>query len=115
MQEGSYVDGVVSLWVGTADSEDALAAYADYDSPRRPATTLASNFGTGRYDHDFMDMSVEKPTRVLSDLLRGCSYDSIVIPKFVELCGDLLAEEANAFVLLYNFQHHGRPGRGAGA
>ncbi len=58
MQEGDYVDGVVSLWVGLADSEDALAAYADYDNPRRPASTLASDFGTGRYDHDFMDMGV---------------------------------------------------------
>ena len=91
-----------------------VEAYADYDYPQPPAATLAGDFGTGRYDHDFMDMGIEKPTRVLSELLRGCSYESIVIPKFVKLCGDLLPEEANAFVLLYNFHHHGRPGTVAG-
>ncbi len=115
MQEGDYVDGVVSLWVGQADSWASLAAYADYDHPQPPSETLASDFGTGRYDHDFMDIAIEKPTRSLSDLLRGCSYDSIVIPRFVTLCGDLLSEEANAFVLLYNFRHNGRPGPGARA
>ena len=115
MQEGDYIDGVVSLWVGQAESETALAAYADYDASPRPAATLSSDFGTGRYDHDFMDIAVEKPTRVLSDLLRGCSYDSIIIPKFVKLFGDVLPEEANAFVLLYDFQHNGSPGPGADA
>ena len=112
MQEGEYIDGVVSLWVGQADSETALLDYADYDTAHRPSATLAADFGTGRYDHDFMDTAVEKPTRSLSALLRGCSYDSIVIPKFVAMCGDLLPEEANAFVLLYNFKHNGSLGCG---
>lgn len=115
MREGDYKEGVVSLWVGQADSEAALAAYADYDASPRSRATLASDFGTGRYDHDFMDMAVEKPTRSLSDLLRGCSYDSIIIPRFVELCGKTLPDEANAFVLLYDFQHNGSVGCGADA
>ena len=35
---------------------------------------LAKDFGTGWYDHDFMDTSFhETPTRSVSDLLRGCS------------------------------------------
>jgi Immunity protein 22 len=112
MPEGDYVDGVVSLWVGQADSFTSLAAYADYDHPQPPSVTLSRDFGTGRYDHDFMDMAVEKSTRSLSELLRGCSYDSIIIPKFVNLRGDLLPEAANAFVLLYNFQHNGNSGPG---
>ena len=62
-----------------------------------------------------MEFAVGKPTRSLSALLRGCSYDSIIIPKFVQLCGDVLSEEANAFVLLCNFQHNGSPGPGANA
>jgi hypothetical protein len=114
-KEGDYIDDVVSHSVGWADSEAALAAYADYDDPSRLPATLASDFGTGRYDHDFMDIAVEKPTRSLSGLLRGCSYDSIIIPKFVKLFGDSLSEEANAFVLLYNFRHNGKPGPAASA
>ena len=110
MRESDYVDGAVSLWVGQARSEAALAAYADYDNSSSAGSTLAGDFGTGRYDHDFLEAETVAPTRSLSTLLRGCSYDAIIIPKVIELCGDVLPEEVNAFVLLYNFQYHGSPG-----
>ena len=109
MNVGRNVEGAVSLWVGTAESEGALEAYADCDAPRHPARTLAGDFGTGRYDHDFMEIGIESPTQSLTELLRGCSYEGIVVPKFIDLLGDVLTQEVNAFVLLYNFHYHGAP------
>lgn len=114
MVESDFLGGAVSLWIGWTDSEASLAPYADFDHPHPAGRSLASDFGTGRYDHDFLEMGLEKPTRKLSELLRGCSYDAIVIPKFVELCGDVLAKETNAFILLYNFRYTGAPGTEAG-
>ena len=111
MREGEEIEGVVSLWLGHADSQDALQNYVEMDYSNHVnhhLSPLAIDFGTGWYDHDFMDTAVKRPTRSLRDLLRGCSYDSIIIPKFIKLCGESLSEEANAVVLLYNFQHLGR-------
>ncbi len=77
MPEGKEVQGVVSLWVGVSPSQDALenCAEMDYSSDNiSHLSRLAKSFGTGWYDHDFMDTSFhEKPTRSLSELLRRCS------------------------------------------
>ena len=116
MQE-TRIDGVVSLWVGVSPSQEALEDYVDIDysstvSP--PSSGLAHDFRTGFYDHDFMDTSFhETPTRSLTDLLSGCSYDSLITPKFVALCGPLVPSKANSVVLLYNFRHSGSPGPAA--
>jgi hypothetical protein len=118
MREGQEVEGVVSLWVGFSTSQDALENYVEMDySPSNISrlSRLAKDFGTGWYDHDFMDTSFhEQAARSLPDLLRGCSYASLIVPKFVELCGEFLPTEVNSVVLLYNFQHNGSPGPGAG-
>jgi Immunity protein 22 len=116
MQEHKRVEGAVSLWVGVSPSQDALENYVEIDYSTNDLSTIsqfADDFGTGWHDEDFMEIAVEKSTRSLSELLQGCSYDSVIIPKFVNLCGGLLPEAANAFVLLYNFQHNGSVGPGA--
>ena len=41
------------------------------------------------------------------DLLRGYSYDNVIIPKFIQLLGDSLPVPVNATVLLYNFKYEG--------
>ena len=118
MQDDRRVEGAVSLWVGYSPSHDALEDYVEADfttDDHPPVSPLGKDFGTGWYDHDFMEIGVGKPTRSLSDLLRGCSYSSIIIPRFVQLSGDFLPEDANAFVLLYDFKHHGSPGPSANA
>ena len=119
MQEGEEIQGAVSLWVGFSPSQDALEAYVeiDYTTDESPhLSRFSKDFGTGWLDEDFMDMSFHKwSTRSLSDLLHGCSYDALIIPKFVALCGELLPTAVNSAVLLYNFQHNGSPGPGANA
>jgi hypothetical protein len=108
------VPGAVSLWVGISPSHDALRSYVEIDYSRggpRKLSQLDDDFGTGRYDEDFMDAwAIEKATRSLRNLLRGCSNDSLIIPKFVELCGEILPVEANSAVVLYDFRHDGKPG-----
>src|ERR1700722_3848800 len=93
MREYQRNEGAVSLWVGFSPSQDALSDYVEMDfSINNPShlSQFAKDFGTGWYDDDSMEISVENPTRSLSELLRGCSYDWVIIPKFVNLCGDLL-------------------------
>ena len=119
MQEDERVEGAVSLWVGVSPSQDALENYVEIDystGDLSRLSQLADDFGTGYYDEDFVDTSFhEKATRSLPNLLRRCSYASSIIPKFVELCGELLPMEVNSAVLFYDFRHHGSPGPGAGA
>ncbi|HEX4143201.1 MAG TPA: immunity 22 family protein [Pirellulales bacterium] len=119
MQEGEEVPGAVSLWVGFSPSRDALEEYADIDystNDHPHVSRLAKDFETGWYDHDFMDTSFHDwSTRSLPDLLHGCSYASLIVPKFVALCGELLPTAVNSAVLLYDFRHNGSPGPGANA
>jgi hypothetical protein len=119
IMDDAQVDGAVSLWVGNARSREALENYVDIDYSVDDSSRLspcAEDFGTGFYDEDFMEADMAaRPTRSLSELLRGCSYEDVIVPEFVRLCGDRLPEESNAFVLLYDFQHEGALGPAAGA
>jgi hypothetical protein len=104
-------EGVVSLWVGHVNSEEALDAYLltrySEDGDLIPSP-FARDFRTGYYDEDFREAQYyESPSRSIRELLRGFSYDDVIIPKFVQLFGELLAEEVNAVVCLYNFRHEG--------
>jgi Immunity protein 22 len=88
--------------------------YTTDESPH--LSRFGRDFGTGWYDHDRIETSLHPwSTRSLPDLLQGCSYDSLIVPKFVELCGDFLPTPANCLVLLYDFRHNGNSGPGNGA
>jgi hypothetical protein len=119
MQKDKRVDGAVSLWLGFSPSRGALENYVEIDystTDLSRLSQLADDFGTGLYDHDFMDTTFhEWSTRSLADLLRGCSYASLIVPKFVALCGEYLPSAVNSAVLLYNFRHNGSSGPGANA
>jgi hypothetical protein len=102
-------EGVVSLWVGQADSADALDAYLQVgyseDGDFIPSA-FARDFGIGHYDEDFREaQQYAEPSRSVPDLLKGYSYDSVIIPKFVQLLGRSFPVDVNAVILLYNFKH----------
>jgi hypothetical protein len=108
------IPGAVSLWVGVSPSREALESYVEMDYTKNDTSRLsqfADDFGTDFYDEDFMEVWAAETTRSLPQLLRGCSYDSLIIPKFVELCSETLSMEVNAAVLLYDFRHDGTPGQ----
>ena len=109
------IPGAVSLWVGVAPSQEELMKYVDINYSTNDASWIsqfADDFKTGYYDEDFMEVWVlAKATRSVSNLLRGCSYDSLLVPKFVEAFGEMLPSEINSVLLLYDFRHDGVPGQ----
>jgi hypothetical protein len=102
-------EGVISLWAGQADSAHALDAYLQVgysDDGDLIPSRFARDFGIRYYDEDFREARhYEKPSRSIRQLLKGYSYDSVIIPKFVQLLGELVPDDTNAVVLLYNFKH----------
>jgi hypothetical protein len=104
-------NGAVSLWVGDSSSWEDLASYMrvtySNDGEAVPSP-FASDFDICSYDEDFLEANCyETPSRLLRELLKLVSYDDVVIPKFVALCGEQLPEPVNSIVLLYNFRHDG--------
>ena len=102
-------DKYVSLWMGRADSATSLDEYLKVgfsgDGDLIPST-FSKNFGIKSYDDDFREARVfDVPSRSLLDLLTGFSYDDLIIPKFIKLCGPSLSADANAVILLYNFDY----------
>jgi len=109
------INGAVSLWVGVSPSQDSLMKYVDRAYSAKNAfshSQFAEDFNIENHDEDSIERWViEKPTHSVANLLRGCSYDSLLIPKFVEAFGETLPSEINAVVLLYDFRHEGIPGQ----
>jgi hypothetical protein len=102
-------DKAVSLWVGHADSSESLRAYLratyseDGDFIQSP---FARDFGIRYYDEDFAEAEYfEEATDSLRLLLRGYSYEHMIVQKFVCLCGETLPEPANVAILLYRFAY----------
>ena len=106
-----HQEGMVSLWVGHADStsdlEDYLKMAYTEDGDVIPSP-FARDFRIEHYDEDFREAQhYDKPSQSVSGLLRGYSYDNVIIPKFIQLLGDTLPMPVNAIVLLYNFKYEG--------
>ncbi|MBG9794992.1 hypothetical protein ABD76_21995 [Paenibacillus dendritiformis] len=104
--------GIVSLWAGRCDSEEELERYLTYtytedgDGIEPP---FAADFRIFYFDDDFREAYLaDRPGVGLADLLAGCSYEEIVIPRFMQLHPEPFPEERNAVILLYNFAYHGQ-------
>ncbi len=102
-------DGVVSLWVGQADSPNAFDEYlqASYsaDGDLIPSQ-FSMDFIISYYDDDFRESQyVEIASKSVRDLLKGHSYDDSIIDKFVHAFGESFPEPINAVLVLYNFRY----------
>ena len=104
-------DGAVSLWIGVVDSAQILD---DFTSIRYSedgdflGSEFTEAFRTGCYDEDFGEIASVTGTEGFPGLLKGCSYEEIVVPRFVGICGeDEFLAGGNAVVLLYNFEYEG--------
>lgn len=103
--------GIVSLWTGWAESDEALESYLafgfteDGDSVPSP---FAHDFGIDWFDEDFREAGlISLLTQSLSQLLEGHSNAKALIPKFAATIGDTLDSEANAVLLLFDFRYDG--------
>ncbi|QPA30749.1 immunity 22 family protein [Thermaerobacillus caldiproteolyticus] len=104
-------EGFVSLFIGSSKSYKDLQNYI-LNSYTEDGDLLPSefekDFNIDYYNEDFREVEFyDEPSNVLRFLLEGFSYDEEIIPKFIELCGERLNQEANSVILLYDFQYNG--------
>ena len=101
----------VSLWVGNINSPDELerilkTSYTE-DGDFIPSI-FAHSFDIERYDDSIREADFyEESSNSLSILLGDFSYDDVIIPEFISICGEHLTKNYNAVVLLYNFSYEG--------
>lgn len=106
--------GYVSLWIGSAKSDDELWEYAQMiyteDGDYLPSQFLKDfDIDEDEFDKDFMEqIYVDLETGSLGDFLADCSYDDVVIPEFEKLTEGMGLGKFHAGILLYNFQYDGR-------
>lgn len=105
----------VSLWIGSINDDESLSKYVELDYNEDEGDFLPSQFlidfdiDIDDLDEDFIEKVVhEKNCNNLSELIGGCSYDSVILPRFENIVGTAIPEQINAAVLLYNFEYDGR-------
>ncbi|MEC1291035.1 immunity 22 family protein [Bacillus mojavensis] len=105
----------VSLWIGSINDDESLSKYVELDYNENEGDFLPSQFlidfdiDIDDLDEDFIEkVAHEKACNNLPSLIGGCSYDSVILPRFENMVGTTIPEQINAAVLLYNFEYDGR-------
>ncbi|MEC3653058.1 immunity 22 family protein [Bacillus subtilis] len=105
----------VSLWIGSINDDESLSKYVELDYNEDEGDFLPSQFlidfdiDIDDLDEDFIEkVAHEKACNNLPSLIGGCSYDSVILPRFENMVGTTIPEQTNAAVLLYNFEYDGR-------
>ncbi|MGN7307656.1 immunity 22 family protein [Bacillus subtilis] len=105
----------VSLWIGSINDDESLSKYVELNYNEDEGDFLPSQFlidfdiDIDELDEDFIEkVAHEKNCNNLSELIGGCSYDSVILPRFENIVGTAIPEHINAAVLLYNFEYDGR-------
>jgi hypothetical protein len=105
-------EGYVSLWIGNSKSDEELLEYVELvytdDGDSVPSQFLQDfNIDIDDFDEDFIERIFEKETNSITELISGCSYEDVLIPKYESLIGKVSSVKFNAGILLYNFQYDG--------
>ncbi|APM39660.1 immunity 22 family protein [Clostridium kluyveri] len=106
-------EGYVSLWIGNSKSDEELLEYVELvytdEGDFLPSQFLQDfNINIDDFDEDFIErVCLEKETNSITELISGCSYEDIVMPKYENLIGRVSSVKFNAGILLYNFQYDG--------
>lgn len=102
--------GYVSLWIGKFSTSEELEKYllvAYTEDGDAIPSQFEKDFKVDYFDEDFSEAHyANQDMRKLSHLLKGCSYDDVVIPNFVEKYGEYLPDGFNSMILIYDFQHN---------
>lgn len=103
-------EGYVSLWIGIIDSDFELSKYLELgytdDGDYIPSQFLTDfNIDLDEFDEEFTERNFAKNlTDSIIELIKGCSYEDVVLEKFQDLYSDTCKEKLNSAFLLYNFQ-----------
>ena len=106
-------EGYVSLWVGVIDSDLEFSKYLELeytdDGDYIPSQFLMDfNIDVNEFEEDFTEGKfAENLTDSMIELIKGCSYEDVVLEKFQDLYADVCKEKLNSAFLLYNFQFDG--------
>ncbi|WP_146552508.1 immunity 22 family protein [Rummeliibacillus sp. SL167] len=101
--------GWVSIWLGNINDEDSIGEYVDltYDEDGESVPSqffIDFNIDMDETDEDTIEKAVYKNSSSdISELLDGCSYEEIVIPKIQKSIN--LKKSYNAVILIYNFEY----------
>ena len=104
-------EGYVSLWIGNFKSDEELLKYVELiyteDGDCLPSQFLQDfNIYMEDFDEDFIEsICLEKEVISIVDLISGCSYEDVIIPKYENLVNMKSSDNINAGILLYNFQY----------
>lgn len=108
--------GYVSLWIGNSKSDEELLEYVELiytdDGYYLQSQFLQDfNIDIDDFDEDCIErVCLEKDVNSIIELISGCSYEDIVIPKYEKMVDELSLVKFNAGILLYNFQYDGNVG-----
>lgn len=101
--------GWVSIWLGNINDEDSIGEYVDltYDEDGESVPSqffIDFNIDMDETDEDTIEKAVYKNSSSdISELLDGCSYEEIVIPKIQKSIN--LKKSYNEVILIYNFEY----------
>ncbi|MGC4378930.1 immunity 22 family protein [Fictibacillus sp. Mic-4] len=106
--------GYVSLWIGNIKNEELLSNYVELvytdDGDFLPSPFLTDfNIDIDDFDEDFLERVVhDRSNENVRDLIAGCSYDEVVIPRFEAMNITGICKDTNSAILLYNFKYNAR-------
>lgn len=106
-------EGYVSLWIGNSKSDEELLEYVELvytdDGDFLPSQFLQDfNIDIDDFDEDFIErVCLDKEANSITELISGCSYEDVVMPKYENLISKVSSVKFNAGILLYNFQYDG--------
>lgn len=103
-------EGTVSLWLGTATSRGALEEAMEVTFSEDGdflGSPFSRAFGIEYYDEGLREAEYfDQPSGNLEALLKGASYDNVIIERFHKL--GTPQGRFNCAVLLHNYRHNGR-------
>ncbi|MBY8914104.1 immunity 22 family protein [Bacillus sp. YC2] len=105
----------VSLWIGSIKDNESLSKYVELAYNEDEGDFLPSQFlidfdiDIDDLDEDFIEkVAHKKECNDLKTLIEGCSYDSVILPRFEKISGTTIPNHINAAIILYNFEYDGR-------
>ncbi|SHJ56724.1 Immunity protein 22 [Clostridium amylolyticum] len=106
-------EGYVSLWIGNIKTDDELLEYVELvytdAGDWLPSQFLKDfNIDIDDFDDDCIErVCLEQNVTSITELISGCSYEDIVIPRYEKITDGVSIVKCNSGILLYNFQYDG--------
>ncbi|WP_250673785.1 immunity 22 family protein [Paraclostridium ghonii] len=104
-------EGVVSLWLGNTSISEFLNDYVEIkyteDGDCEPSKFLRNfKIDIDDIEEDFIEkVRYEDINNHIENLLLGCSYEDVIIPKIKNIIGSSVEQDVNTVILVYNLEY----------